>query len=64
MHPNKIIDAIEKVRRKNNKNWMDMLRLAFKYAPDEAKKIMNRITECDSKITELLKELKFLHSIN
>ena len=30
----KIIDQIEKVRSKNNKNWMDILRLAYKYAPE------------------------------
>ena len=25
----KIISEIEKVRKKNNKNWMDILRVAF-----------------------------------
>ena len=25
----KIISEIEKVRKKNNKNWMDILRMAF-----------------------------------
>ena len=28
-----IIDEIENVRSKNNMNWMDILRLAFTYAP-------------------------------
>ena len=35
-----IIDQIEKVRTKNNVNWMDLLRLAFTHAPDEAKLLM------------------------
>ena len=32
-HYLKIIDEIEKVRSKNNVNWMDVLRLAFKKCP-------------------------------
>ena len=36
-HYLKIIDEIEKVRTKNNVNWMDILRLAFKHSPEEAK---------------------------
>ena len=38
-HYLKIIDEIEKVRTRNNVNWMDVLRLAFKHSPEEAKKI-------------------------
>ena len=30
---NTIIKEIENTRSKNNKNWMDLLRLAFKHAP-------------------------------
>ena len=33
----KIISSIEKTRKKNNKNWMDLLRLGFKYNPNESK---------------------------
>ena len=36
----KIIDQIEKTRSKNNTNWMDVLRLAFKYDPKKAAQIM------------------------
>lgn len=52
-----IIDEIEKVRSKNNVNWMDILRLAFQYAPDEARKIMAKINNDDNRISELLKQL-------
>ncbi len=42
-HYLKIIDEVEKVRTKNNVNWMDLLRLAFTYAPKEAKILMKKI---------------------
>ena len=29
----KALDSIENIRSKNNKNWMDVLRLAIKHAP-------------------------------
>jgi hypothetical protein len=52
-----IIGKIEKVRSKNNTNWMDILRLAFKYAPLEAKKLVKKINKDDKKISNLLKKL-------
>ena len=53
----KIIDEIEKIRTKNNVNWMDILRLAFKNSPEEAKKLMKIIDHEDNKISELVKKL-------
>ena len=53
----RIIDEIEKVRSGNNINWMDVVRLAFIHAPDEAKKLMKKINEEDNKISELFEEL-------
>ena len=58
-HYLEIIDEIEKVRTKNNVNWMDILRLAFKHAPEDASKIMRRINSDDKKISDLLKKLKY-----
>ncbi|MDA9936951.1 hypothetical protein N9C49_06660 [Gammaproteobacteria bacterium] len=52
-----IIDQIEAVRTKNNKNWMDLLRLAFKYAPEEASEIFNEIFKEDKEVNRLAKEL-------
>ena len=52
-----IIDEVEQVRTKNNVNWMDILRLSFKHAPDEARKLMGKVNEHDGRISELLKEL-------
>ena len=52
----KIIDRIEDIR-KNNTNWMNILRLAFKKSPNEAAKIMSEIYQDDARISELVKEL-------
>ncbi len=57
MKSEKIIDQIQEIRARNNKNWMDLLRLAFMHAPEETLKILHKITECDSEITQLTQSL-------
>lgn len=52
-----IIDQIEKVRSKNNVNWMDVLRLAFRHSPEESRKLMKKINTEDNKISKLFEEL-------
>ena len=52
-----IINKIESTRRKNNKNWMDILRLAFKHSPVEASKILSEIYKEDKNINILAKKL-------
>lgn len=52
-----IIDEIEKIRSKNNINWMNVLRLAFKHSPEEARKLVSKINVDDKKISRLLKRL-------
>lgn len=52
-----IIDQIEATRTKNNKNWMDLLRLAFKHAPKEAAEIVAEIYREDSEISKLARQL-------
>ena len=56
-HYLKIIDEIERIRTKNNVNWMDLLRLAFTHAPLEAKKLMGKIDNEDNRISNLMKKL-------
>ena len=56
-HYLKIIDEIEKVRTRNNVNWMDVLRLAFTHAPEESKNLMQKINTADDEISKLLKRL-------
>jgi hypothetical protein len=53
----KIIDQIKNVRSKNNINWMEILKVAFKHAPDESSKILGKIFQEDKKITKLTKKL-------
>jgi len=53
----KFINSIENTRKKNNKNWMDLLRLAFKYNPSEYKKILKEIFKEDKKINSLVKKI-------
>jgi hypothetical protein len=55
---NKIINAIQAARSKNNKNWMDLLRLALKYAPSKSAKVIKSINTYDKKISNLLKKLQ------
>ncbi|OGT36772.1 MAG: hypothetical protein A3F12_00625 [Gammaproteobacteria bacterium RIFCSPHIGHO2_12_FULL_38_14] len=52
-----IIDEIERVRTRNNKNWMDVLRLAFRHAPSEASAILAEIYKEDAEISKLAKAL-------
>jgi len=54
----KIINKIEKVRSKNNVNWMDVLRVALKHAPDETIRLMKNINRKDKKISNLFNSIK------
>ena len=53
----KLIDQIQAMRARNNKNWMDFVRLAYKVDKQKAGKIMARITENDRKINLLNKKM-------
>ena len=53
----KILKKIENIRKKNNSNWMDILKIAFKYAPEETAKTMAQIYKEDSNISKLTKKL-------
>jgi len=52
-----LLDQIQEIRARNNKNWMGILRLGFKHAPREARALMRRITEADQEISKLSKQL-------
>tara|TARA_B100001750_G_C15170333_1_gene428905 strand:- start:40 stop:234 length:195 start_codon:yes stop_codon:yes gene_type:complete len=52
-----IIKKIENIRKKNNVNWMNILRLAFKNSPKESAKIMAKIYKDDASISKLVKKL-------
>ena len=52
-----IIKKIENIRKKNNVNWMNLLRLAFNESPKKAASIMAKIYPDDAKISHLVKKL-------
>ena len=53
----KIINQIQNFRSRNNKNWMDILRVAFKNAPEESSKILKDILHMDQKLLKISKKL-------
>ena len=53
----KIINQIQKIRSKNNVNWMNILKLAFRLSPKEASKLMKKINYDDKRISNLLNKL-------
>ncbi len=54
----KIFSDIEKTRSKNNKNWMDLLRLSFESNPKKTLVIVSEILKKDEKLIKLAKKLK------
>ena len=57
-----IINKIQGIRQKNNKNWMNLLRLAFKKDPKNASKIMAKITNMDKQISKLTSDLQKINN--
>ena len=55
--PEDIINQIENIRKKNNVNWMNILRISFKYSPNQTAKVMAKIYSDDIKISKLVKKL-------
>jgi|TARA_B110000483_G_C17978205_1_gene458663 hypothetical protein len=53
----KIINQIQKIRSKNNVNWMDLLRLAVKLDHKTTSEIMAKIYRDDQKVSALAKKL-------
>lgn len=54
----KIFDKIENVRKKNNKNWMNILRVAYESNPKKTILILNNILSKDSELIKLANQLK------
>ncbi len=52
-----IIKQITNARKKNNINWMNLLRISIKYAPNQSKKILKDINKKDREISKLLKKI-------
>ena len=52
-----IIGNIQGVRASNNDMWMELLRIAARYAPQETADILRKISGRDAMINDLLREL-------
>lgn len=52
-----LINKLEEIRSKNNKSWMNLVRLAFQHAPDEAREIMKSIVDYDNQIGQITSKL-------
>ncbi len=57
MTDEEIVTEITHVRADNNKVWMNLVRLALRVAPKEAKVFFNEITDNDQKVSALLRQL-------
>ena len=53
-----IFDQIQKMRAKNNKNWMDILKLSFLNNPKKTYDIISLILDKDIKMIKIEKQLK------
>ena len=53
----RIISQIENIRKKNNVNWMNILRIAFKNNPKATANVMSKIYSDDKRIGALVKKL-------
>jgi len=53
----KFVDQIQAIRSKNNKNWMDLLRLSLKLDFETTSKILKEICKDDQRISKLAKKI-------
>ena len=58
INSNKLFKNIENIRKNNNKNWMNLLRLAYKNDPKNTIKILNNILTKDNQLIKIAKQLK------
>ena len=58
LNNNKLFKKIETIRKNNNKNWMDLLRLAYKNDPKNTVKILNNILTKDNQLIKIAKQLR------
>ena len=52
-----LVNQIQKIRAKNNKNWMDLLRLSIRLDFKTTSKILKDIVSDDKKISDLAKKI-------
>ena len=60
----RLINQIQNIRTKNNKNWMDLLRLSLKLDFNSTSKILKEICKDDKRISDLAKKIYKLNKSN
>lgn len=60
----KLVNQIQKIRSKNNKNWMDLLRLSLKLDFNLTSKILKEICKDDKRISNLAQKIYKLKKFN
>tara|TARA_B100000965_G_scaffold376868_1_gene370499 strand:- start:408 stop:614 length:207 start_codon:yes stop_codon:yes gene_type:complete len=53
----KLVNQIQRIRSKNNKNWMDLLKLSLKLDHKQTSRILKDIVNQDKKISSLAKRI-------
>ena len=53
----KLINEIQNIRSKNNKNWMDLLKLSLELDFDKTSKIIKEICKDDKRISNLAQKI-------
>jgi len=52
-----LVNKIEKIRSKNNKNWMNLLKLSLKLDLKETSKILKQICKEDKSISNIANKI-------
>ncbi len=60
----KLVSQIQNIRSKNNKNWMDLLRLSITLDFNSTSKILKEICKDDKKISNLAQKIYKLNNSN
>ena len=60
----KLVNQIQKIRSKNNKNWMDLLRLSLRLDFNLTSKILKEICKDDKRISTLAQKIYRLNKHN
>tara|TARA_Y100001958_G_C21016472_1_gene394610 strand:+ start:92 stop:304 length:213 start_codon:yes stop_codon:yes gene_type:complete len=58
----KLVSQIEKIRSKNNKNWMNLLKLSLKLDLKNTSKILKEICKQDNQISNIAKKIYKLNN--
>ena len=59
-----LVNQIQKIRAKNNKNWMDLLKLSLRIDFESTSKILKEICKDDKKISKLAQKIYELNKLN